>query len=229
MKRITGLLALGAVLAAPSMALAEPQSGFYVAPRLIYGSTHMRDVGMPYYDSTGVLLDVIAIGNKRDNTFGGSIAVGYDLSKMNAPVRAELEYAVFTEAKAEIVATDTIRQSNRIQTLFMNAYYDIDTGTKFTPYVGAGIGMGFVRAKGLYEWMSSHPTSSKTKTNFAWNLGLGMGYKIADNLALDIGYRFVDLGKAKSGLGDFGGGASHNTETNRIYQHQFMVGTRVKF
>ncbi|MCL2673470.1 MAG: acyloxyacyl hydrolase [Alphaproteobacteria bacterium] len=234
MKKITGLLALGAVLAAPSMGFAEPQSGFYVTPKLMYGLTDMRNA--KYYE-TNPSTTSYNLGSQWDNTFGVSLAVGYDLSKKhNTPVRAELEYAVFTKAESTGRPDDwhpanKMRQSSYVQTLFVNAYYDIDTGGKFTPYVGAGIGAGLIQTEGDIVWFSGirENTGSKTVTNFAWNLGIGVGYKITDKVVLDVGYRLVDLGKVKTNLYDWGGGDSWHMETGRLTQHQFGVGARVKF
>ena len=71
--------------------------------------------------------------------------------------------------------------------VMLNAYYDIDTGTKLTPYVGAGIGMA--RLKGSIK--GDDANASKSKTTFAWQVGAGVSYAMTDNLALDAGYRYL--------------------------------------
>ena len=235
MKRIMGLMIMASVLMFPLTAkAADSQLGIYVAPKIIYGLTYMKDVKHKevWYGTP----DPWNMGSHQDNTFGGSLAAGYDFSKkLNVPVRAELEYAAFTKAEAEdmLWGVTYSYQSNNIQTLFANVYYDINTGTKFTPYVGAGIGAGFIRAKGYY-YDNRYITDSKTVTNFAWNIGLGLGYEITKNVALDIGYRFADLGKAKTGRDDWEWRTSYpgdgfQMKTKRIYQHQFSMGARFTF
>ena len=223
MKRIIGLVIMAGMLMFPMTAkAADGQLGIYVAPKVIYGLTYMKD--FKYQDTTGENL-----GSHWDSTFGGSLAGGYDFSKkLNIPVRAELEYAAFTKAEAE--ENEFLKQSNNIQTLFANIYYDINTGTKFIPYVSAGMGVGFIRTKGSAPgwnpiWDS---TGSKTVTNFAWNVGLGLGYQITNNIALDAGYRFEDLGKVQTNWCDTAP-APWRLETKRIYQHQFSLGARFTF
>ena len=38
---------------------------------------------------------------------------------------------------------------------------------------------------------------AKTKFNFAWNVGGGIEYQWCQNWAVDLGYRFTDLGQAR--------------------------------
>ena len=226
MKRIMGLMAVAGMLMFPVAAkAADGQLGIYVAPKVIYGLTYMKDV--KYQQSNGLFGN---IGNKWDSSFGGSLAVGYDFSKkLNVPIRTELEYAAFTKAEAEGTDQpwrDKYKQSNNIQTLLVNLYYDINTGTKFTPYVGAGMGAGFIRTKGNADWATG--IGSKTVTNFAWNIGLGLGYQITNNIALDMGYRFADLGKVQTNWNnDYA--YPWRLEIKRIYQHQFSMGARFTF
>ena len=236
-KRVVGLMAVAGMLMFPMTAkAADGQLGIYVAPKVIYGLTYMKNVkyqevyGGPWSGN---------LGSHWDSTFGGSLAAGYDLSKkLNVPVRAELEYAVFSKAEAEGMpegwTSDKFKQTNNIQTLFVNVYYDINTGTRFIPYVGAGMGVGFIRTKGGAKYSTGHieNTGSKTVTNFAWNIGLGLGYQITNNIALDVGYRFADLGKAKTNWYDwteYDPGDGWHLETKRIYQHQFSMGARFTF
>ena len=229
-KRIMGLMAVAGMLMFPLTAkAADGQLGIYVAPKIIYGLTYMKD--FKYQQGNGYKEN---IGNELDSTFGGSLAMGYDFSKkLNIPVRTELEYAAFTKAEAKgIICGDNIKHSNNIQTLFMNIYYDINTGTKFIPYIGAGVGAGFIRTKARIDWRSGdniESTGSKTETNFAWNIGLGLGYQIANNVALDVGYRFVDLGRVQTNFHYWGYIAGWRMDIKRIYQHQFSMGARFTF
>jgi len=243
--------------------------GIYVSPKIIWGITQMSSVKLDWGGG-----DTDRIGSKTDNTFGGSIAIGYDFSRsMGVPVRAELEYAAFSRAKAkksfawadegEIGGTDVGRgrgeQSFNIQTLFLNAYYDFKTGTIATPYIGAGLGLGFIRTKGGFsgsgvfqgyddDWGMAPPADgaysysgragSKNVTNFAWNVGAGVGFELDKNWTVDVGYRFVGLGSVKTksaipSLTDaagtvFTGGGIH-TKTKNLYQHQIALGIRYTF
>ena len=117
-----------------------------------------------------------------DNVLGGSLAVGLSSAVQGGAIRTELEYN--KNAKARDTSYDT-KTEVATQSTMLNAYYDIDTNTKFSPYVGAGL--GFAKVKGDGEW-------SESQYNFAWQAGAGIGYALNDNVTLDAGYRYVDYG-----------------------------------
>jgi opacity protein-like surface antigen len=228
------------------------QVGVYVAPKLLYGHSTMKFIIKDYNSDTGEVRTE-RLGNKSDNTWGGALAIGYDFSKQfDVPIRSELEYSIFSNVKAKddrFAPTDPdwreiTTQTFGIQTLFMNAYWDINTGTPFTPYIGAGLGMAFVGTKytGLAfdvndpesAWVS-HDVGKKTRTNFAWNIGAGLGYDINEYLTLDLGYRFASLGSVKSGreLQIEDGVQSTNiwdyADSKNLRMHQVMAGLRFTF
>ena len=242
MKRIIGALLLVGVMLTPAIASAGEQIGVYVAPKFVYGVTQMNSIKMHWSDNSYGDSGSERIGSKTDDVFGGSIAIGYDFDKkFGLPVRAELEYAGFSKAEGKRtyhdgIVKETLKQTFGIQTLFLNAYWDINTGTAFTPYIGTGLGMGFINTKGSSKGLDttnptdswSDSTGSKNVTNFAWNVGAGLGYDLTENWTLDVGYRFVGLGSVKT--------KSYNDEdtsyygkTNNLYQHQVAVGVRYTF
>ena len=244
MKRILGLFMLVSMLAMPSMAFAAEQIGVYVAPKFVFGINQMNGMKERAVDGLTGESESFRIGNKTDEVYGGSIAIGYDFNKKFAvPLRAELEYAGFSSGSGKKKDSDDpddyneYKQKLGIQTVFVNAYWDINTGTKFTPYVGAGAGMAFINAKGTMrshivadDDFDTHSYGSKTATNFAWNVGAGIGYNITDNWTIDTGYRFVGLGSAKTKtLTNPDEGHTTRIKTNNLYQHQIAVGVRYTF
>ena len=147
--------------------------------------------------------------NADDNIWGGSVAYGI---KAGA-VRTELELNI--HVKAEKTDPEGWIYSLENNSIMLNAYYDIDTGTKFTPYVGAGIGMAHLKAKDD-DWHNS-------KTTFAWQAGAGVSYAMTDNLALDLGYRYNDYGDVTLDCGD---DAKEKFEST---SHEFLFGVRYTF
>lgn len=243
MKKYLGLLTACLMLAIASPASAADQLGVYVAPKFIYGLTQMDAVKGHWTDTMTGESGSIRIGNKTDDTFGGSIAVGYDFGKrFGVPIRGEVEYAAFSRAEAKRSYTnewnerEKLKQTFDIQTLFFNAYWDIDTGTRFTPYLGAGLGMAFIGTKmksngydiGDPDDSWSESTGSKTVTNFAWNVGAGLGYDLTENWTLDAGYRFAHLGSVKTKTFSDDESTFHG-KTSNLYQHQFAIGVRYTF
>ena len=223
------------------------QIGVYVTPKFVYGimggnkaKAHSYEAGVSETKNLGSLDDVV----------GGALAIGYDFHKrFNVPIRAELEYSAFGDAKAskswgtpddtdrDGIYYQSMKQKIGIQALFANVYYDFRNTTSFTPYVGAGIGMGFLSSKS--GWSSpddqmSLSSSRKHQTNFAWNVGLGCAYEFNDYVALDLGYRYAQFGKAKSGTtvipadGEFPQ-VDIYSKTKHVDMHQFMMGVRFTF
>ena len=270
---LSGFIVFCLALFCPLAAFAE-QSGIYVAPKFIFSHAVMNKIkGSQYgYDTFygGYYEEKNSPGggDGSDEVFGGSLAVGYDFSRRFAlPIRAELEYSLFSEAEgtASVSARQEslpgqwgtqswdYKQTLNIQTLFLNAYYDIKTGTPLTPYIGAGVGFACIGAKGggAYEHtadpgnpvisLSDGGTSSSTKsvTNFAWNVGAGVGWDLTERFTLDLGYRFAglgDVGSASTASYDWEGSPAprHGTqyidsEMGSLYMHQVSLGLRYTF
>ncbi len=234
-----------------SGARAADQIGVYVAPKFIYGYTVM-DKLKANVKSGGA--SVGTSDDDHDDAFGGALAIGYDFDKkFNVPVRAELEYSIFSQTEAGVGAEVkrsgpnlglSLDQKLDIQTLFFNIYYDIKTGTPITPYIGAGLGMAFVDAKsnisGNTTWGSAlsldTDRGTESNTNFAWNVGAGAAWAFTDNLSVDLGYRFASLGEVKSDtidttatVGPISISGDVSSKTENLYMHQVMLGLRYTF
>ena len=235
-----GLAVLAASFLLPVQAKAE-QIGVYVAPKFVYGIIGTKGkIGWNADDEDGN-------SGSFGNAPGGALAVGYDFKpRFDIPVRTELEYAAFGQTKAdkrhykedaEDEGPDTWVTENKlgIQSLFVNVYYDFHTSTAFTPYVGAGLGMGFVSHKGrMYgdegAGEVSMVTAKKSKTNFAYNIGLGCAWAFNDYISLDLGYRYANFGKSQSKWQETPKpGKLFCGKTGRIDMHQFMLGLRIGF
>ncbi len=100
------------------------------------------------------------------------------------------------------------------QSIMLNAYYDINTGTKLTPYVGAGFGYANVEGKLSIEGESD----SVDDNNFAWQIGAGSSYALNEKILLDAGYRYVDYGDFTK--------EDVNVDTTA---HELYVGARYAF
>lgn len=251
MKRRLLMICLGLILLMPGNAPAA-EHGVYVAPKFIYAFTLMDPLKL-----SGDLQPsgFSASGTKNDNAFGGALAVGYNFDTLfNVPVRAEIEYAAYSQVKGETsgssndysqgdVFTDFfgVKQKLDIQTLFLNAYYDVKTGTPFTPWIGAGAGVAFVRSKtsayydfdyGRERRVFEGSTPSRHTTNFAWNVGAGVGWKVTDPLTIDLGYRFVSLGEVEDGTWKDVIGytpVSITSKTKHLFMHQVLMALRFEF
>ena len=94
----------------------------------------------------------------------------------------------------------------------VNGYADLGTWSGVTPYVGAGVGFAGNTLFGLSNqsentivvnpigtWPSGGYASDHSQWNFAWALMAGLSFDVTQNLKLDLGYRYLDLGKFSSG------------------------------
>lgn len=216
-------------LAAPVYALA----GVYVSGK-VTGVIQTHSV--KGYIDVGGYKESSKLGGKDDGAVGGLAAVGYDFFEMGIPLRVELEYGIYSKTKSKESARSgsvslSAEQDFNVQTVFMNLYYDFDTGTRLTPYIGAGAGLALIDSKGKIGVTGPGGgsfSSSHSNTNFAWNVGVGLEYALTDTISLDAGYRFVGLGKAKTGTVHLGG-LSIYAKAKDLYMHQFYLGMRVNF
>ena len=236
MKRLLAAAMLITVLALSEPIQAADLGGFYVAPKFFW--SHQNQDSAKTESDYSYTYTSIGVGDKSDEAWGGALALGYDFkTKFGVPVRTELEYAVRSQSKVKTQAVDgpyiydNTRKMN-ISTLFANAFYDINTGTKFTPYVGGGIGLASISVKdnfseGTYGYSTA--SSRKTVSNFAWNLSAGVAYSFDSNWALDLGYRYSDFGKVSGSTAtDNTGGYVYKAKSD-VTAHEVGLGLRYTF
>jgi len=96
-----------------------------------------------------------------------------------------------------------------------NVYADLGTWNNLTPYIGAGVGISRNTTTGIselgtvytdpalkggnYYMTDAQYSNGASKTNFAWALMTGLSYNVSQNLKLELGYRYINLGKAVTG------------------------------
>ena len=162
--------------------------------------------------------EIFSKANIEDSVIGGSFAVGFANKSPAGTFRAEVEYNINGTTEEEFLKDDLLHHKVEIETqaLMFNGYYNFATGSKFSPYIGAGI--GFARVKGTLELPEFGISDSIKKTNFAWQAGLGISYDITNNFAIDTGYRYMDYGDFEKD------GVKADTSA-----HEFYTGVRVSF
>lgn len=109
----------------------------------------------------------------------------------------------------------------------LNGYYDIANYNSLSPYVGAGFGIAYNEGKSYRDVTNNYIQKGGHNTNFTWNVGAGITYKLTPNSALDFGYKFHDLGKIKTSQ-NLAGAASGTTTriTSRLHAHTITLGIR---
>lgn len=181
-----------------------------------------------------------------------SAAIGFDFSKVsNVNARAELEYTYKDKAKFspnlnKIMFEDddfseTIDVPNgtpglfinelRSQSLMLNAYYDFKNSSKFTPYVSAGAGVTRIKNKQTFnpEFIEDDSSLSDTSNNFTWAAGVGVAYQVTKNVALDLGYRYVDAGDIEFNNNNVIEEGINLKSTADLVSHDYTLGIRYNF
>jgi opacity protein-like surface antigen len=116
-----------------------------------------------------------------------------------------------------------------------NAYIDMGNWCGVTPYIGAGIGFATLSVEGIRD-VNTHTSgvgfgADHTNTNFAYAFYAGASFDVTPEVALDLSYRWANLGDAQSGtVTAFDGTQSINGVFVRdITSNDVMLGMRYKF
>lgn len=210
--------------------------------------SNLSSIGNAFIPNAGSDMDF-------DMAFAGEITAGVKIGS----VRAELEAAIrsASEDDYEIYNDDIVSTimgmnipgvslpteietstSVRHNSYMANVYYDFDLGnSSWTPYIGAGVGLGVYRQKasveidvddaalaaisqipGVSNIISQIPfgemeVANDTLYEFEWQVGIGTAYNFSEDWAMDIGYRFN----------------SSNVADEFVYAHEIKVGVRYTF
>lgn len=161
----------------------------------------------PFADNQSVYLALEAGGNfPTDSDFEDSgsyaAALGYQFGPM---IRAELEVA-YRNNDIEDTSGDA-----DTWTTMLNAFWDFKNETRFTPYVGAGLG-----------WAHQNLDTGAVDDDdnaFVYQVGAGASYNFTQNWAVTADYRWVDTG-------DFDYGAGSDDDYSA---HEVRAGVRYTF
>jgi opacity protein-like surface antigen len=111
-------------------------------------------------------------GGSDDSAFVLGGGVGYQFNEnMRADLTADWAGNYDVAPGADMSTT----------TVLGNLYFDWANDSAFTPYVGAGIG---------YGWVDDAPGND---SGIAYGLAAGVSMGLTDNIDLDVGYRFRDI------------------------------------
>ena len=132
-------------------------------------------------------------GSGKSHKNIGGLAIGYGLD-FGKGLRSDVEYtynfdADFGDAKVKSMS------------LMLNGYYDIATGSQWTPYVQLGLGVARSEIKSdareADEEDEGMDAYSIKGNKFAYQAGFGVGYEITKELKIDAGYKYANYGKLK--------------------------------
>ncbi|TCD15430.1 outer membrane protein [Oricola cellulosilytica] len=216
-------------------------SGWYLRGDIGYAWNDFR--GADYYTFPG---GVVAGSNSLAGDLKGSFTYGAGVGyQINSYLRSDVTIDWFeTDFEGSTrgscgVATDCI--STDVATasalaLMVNAYVDLGTYGRFTPYVGAGFGGAHVDWGNLTNTAcdAANPSScdpsvshwGNAEWRFAYAVMAGVSVDVSCRVAADLGYRFRRI----EGGSPFGYAAGTGPVYDKgIDSHEIRAGVRYKF
>lgn len=213
-------------------------SGFYLAPKFLYQWQN-------HIDRLNIAVNGVSAEDgtyHSQGTAGAALALGYDLwPRHKLPLRAELELALRGNSHySQGASHQGGRQSESFKclynatTLLAAFYYDHHNQTSFVPYLMAGAGLAFIYGNFNYRARVASEefriSDSRSFTNFAWTVGSGLAWQFSERLAIDLGYRYLYLGRTEfSGTGKFGPSVVSYQAEDLSSIHEINLGLRICF
>ena len=139
---------------------------------------------------------------KTKEFFGAGVAYGVKL----ADFRVELEGNMYSKANVKRLANTWVQNTS----IFVNGYYDIQTNSFFTPYLGLGIGYNRIKLNQNHQ--------SDVDASMGLKAGFGLAWEVNQNFTLDIGYRY-----------NYFGTYSEDDFDASLYGSEIMLGARIQF
>ncbi|MEM1281373.1 MAG: outer membrane beta-barrel protein [Cyanobacteria bacterium P01_H01_bin.152] len=209
-------------------------SGWYVAltSELVFGYDIDLDGGdvtipvvpAPGLPAVGTTTIPIDASIDTDTGFGINAAVGYRFDN----IRAEFEVG-YNNNSVDSVSVNDIETSvdGDIDNwkFLLNGYYDIPTNSRFSPYVGGGVGLAIVSANDVSATVPilGDVDIDDSSTSFLFQFKAGVGYDITDALNTFLGYRLMGIPGQSFEVLD------SDLDADTVFIHSLQLGVRYTF
>lgn len=221
------ILAAMSLVVASGSALAVGGQGYYAAASLQRAEQTVKEMNTSARPGVGEFVN----GIDKDTHYNGSIAAGYQYGN---GWRTEGEY-VFKK-KSEYTSGSTLFANSfnhhkvAAQRLMLNLYRDYQLGYNIAVYGTLGLGIAKVESSG-WQGNTSREYASATQNNLAYSLGAGISYTPVERVSVDVGYRYVDMGKIESGYNNFvnARGLKDEQMKARLVSSEVVLGARYHF
>ncbi|MBI9081388.1 MAG: outer membrane beta-barrel protein [Pseudodesulfovibrio sp.] len=170
---------------------------------------------------------------KTDTGMAIGGAIGYNWIDSDLPIRTELEYMYHGDFKYQYSdSNSSLTDKINLHTMMLNGYWDFYNSTSFTPYINGGVGVAWIQEEFSTGTGASAATISspkdKTTSNFAFNLGAGVGWNMTESVILDLAYRYNYYGSGKEVTAS-GTNKSITSQIKDIGTHDVLLGLRYQF
>ena len=208
----------------------------------VFSDSHMADSGFYVTGGGGVALvpnttetPAMNVAEAPENKaawdfellgFGLGGAVGYDFGEFRTDAEFSFLSSKFDFGASE--ATDDADDSLTVLAMTANAWYDLDTGTAFLPYIGVGLGVANVSVTLAGATENADPTFKGAGWGFAYQAGVGVGFEVAEGFSLTAGYQF--FGTLETVVTDPGEDAESDSDdasvSPSLMAHRIQLGLR---
>jgi opacity protein-like surface antigen len=165
-------------------------------------------------------VDVPGPADPTGSELGDGLTAGVGIGLRTRFMRTDftIDYALPVKYTGTVVAPDDTSAKIGSLNLLFNGYFDLGTWYGLTPYIGAGAGAALVTVSDVQGVASS----DNSEWHFAWAGMAGVAWQISPSLQLDLGYRYLDVGKVHSG-------GPGEVKFNDIAGHEVRIGARWNF
>ncbi|AJJ11945.1 ompA-like transmembrane domain protein [Yersinia rohdei] len=202
-------------------------SGYYGSLKLLHARQSAENMNTSSRPGVGEFVS----GEEKHNFYNGSLAAGYQFGN---GWRTEGEYVFKKKSEytsgSSIFATSYNHHKVDVQRLMLNVYRDYALGYDISIYGTLGLGLAKVESSG-WQGNTSRQYTENTQTNLAYSVGAGVSYAVMNNLSIDLGYRYVDMGNVESGYNNFTNARRLQDEQMKAHliSSEFTLGARYLF
>jgi opacity protein-like surface antigen len=162
----------------------------------------------------------------EDDAIPFGAAIGYRLSP-NTRIEGEFAYRKFDYPSTDPILGNGSGDETAM-TAMLNGYYDFANSSRFTPYLGAGIGATRTAVDMRYDDGVSVLTADDDTIYLGYNLMAGVSAAVSDNIDLTLGYRWLsNLTDGEITYVDSVAGSS--TVEGATEAHEVLAGVRYNF
>lgn len=212
------------VFEGPAITPVELGSGWYIRGDIGYVSYNDAKA-----DYAGVPFDTADL----EDTISAGAGFGYKLTDLlRGDITLDYRFGSSFDGSTTAPGVGYTNENGKVSswTGLANAYVDLGNWYGITPYVGAGIGFASNRVEDYNAFfynnagtlLGSFPVRPRERFGLAWALMAGAALDVGYGFSLDLGYRYVNLGEARTGFDLFG----NKTRIKEIDAHEFRLGMR---
>lgn len=170
-----------------------------------------------------------------DLGLGASGALGYDFGSFRADAEFTYLSSNFVFGVHKTMRRQPGDMANDTLTVLAgtaNAWYDLDTGTAWSPYIGVGVGAANLQVKlrGGNQETQATPEFDGSGWGFVYKAGVGVAVEVLSGFSLVAGYQF--FGTLETTVTDGNqdtGTADDHTVKPTLMAHGLNVGLRFLF